>query len=85
MQSITEGLATSSLNFEDGFDEDNLPYVAKELPDHACKYCGIHSPASVVRCAAFHCLLALKASIGVTSLPVRSGFATAAEIPLDPI
>ena len=39
------------LNFEEGEDEyyDNME---KELPPHACTYCGIHNPACVVRCSA---------------------------------
>ncbi|KAL2171953.1 hypothetical protein VTG60DRAFT_1012 [Thermothelomyces hinnuleus] len=28
----------------------NAPEEEKELPAHACAYCGIHSPASVVKC-----------------------------------
>ncbi|KAI9594599.1 RNA helicase-domain-containing protein [Syncephalis fuscata] len=32
---------------EDGYDEDHLD---KELPPHACQYCGIHAPSSVVKC-----------------------------------
>ncbi|KAJ3215809.1 ATP-dependent helicase NAM7 [Dinochytrium kinnereticum] len=32
-------------------DEDEESHVDfKDLPEHACKYCGIHSPASVVKC-----------------------------------
>ncbi|KAL2135370.1 hypothetical protein VTI74DRAFT_8782 [Chaetomium olivicolor] len=30
----------------------NAPEDEKELPAHACAYCGIHSPASVVKCLA---------------------------------
>ncbi|KAK3942320.1 regulator of nonsense transcripts 1 [Diplogelasinospora grovesii] len=30
------------------------PEEEKELPEHACAYCGIHSPASVVKCLACH-------------------------------
>ena len=33
--------------FDDGADDDEGPM---ELPAHACVYCGIHNPASVVRC-----------------------------------
>jgi hypothetical protein len=29
---------------------DDSTYDIKSLPPHACKYCGIHSPASVVKC-----------------------------------
>lgn len=38
----------SELNFEDE-DEENSEYT-KELPAHACKYCGIHDPNTVVQC-----------------------------------
>ena len=40
------------LDFKETFDEDVLidEEVPKELPPHACIYCGIHNPASVVRC-----------------------------------
>ncbi|CEG35112.1 regulator of nonsense transcripts 1 homolog [Plasmopara halstedii] len=31
-------------------DEDALDYTARELPKHACAYCGLHDPASVVKC-----------------------------------
>ena len=42
--------AYSDLKFED--DDDELPAykTGQDLPDHACKYCGIHDPASVVFC-----------------------------------
>jgi regulator of nonsense transcripts 1 len=44
--------ATSELNFEEPFEDehDGLEYSTKELPEHACRYCGIHNPSSVVRC-----------------------------------
>lgn len=39
---------------EDDDDEDNekdaAPVVPIKLPKHACRYCGIHDPASVARC-----------------------------------
>ncbi|XP_031564537.1 regulator of nonsense transcripts 1-like [Actinia tenebrosa] len=35
------------LNFEEDEDESFFP---KDLPAHACSYCGIHDPASVVQC-----------------------------------
>ena len=38
----------SQLAFDDGEDGASAP--AAELPDWACKYCGIHAPASVARC-----------------------------------
>ncbi|KAI9355318.1 RNA helicase-domain-containing protein [Zopfochytrium polystomum] len=38
----------------DGDDDDAAASVeVKELPPHACQYCGIHSPPSVVKC--LHC------------------------------
>ncbi len=41
--------AVASLAFDDDGDlENNATAVC--LPAHACKYCGIHSPESVVRC-----------------------------------
>eukprot|EP00164_Ancoracysta_twista_P012521 GFYU01019681.1.p1 GENE.GFYU01019681.1~~GFYU01019681.1.p1 ORF type:complete len:1021 (+),score=253.32 GFYU01019681.1:29-3091(+) len=39
------------LAFEEPFEEEEGADVAEtELPEHACKYCGIHNPACVVRC-----------------------------------
>ena len=40
--------AYSDLKFED--DDDDLPAFkpGQDLPEYACKYCGIHDPASVV-------------------------------------
>ncbi|CAH1637348.1 unnamed protein product [Spodoptera littoralis] len=32
------------------FEEEDEALYSKELPDHACKYCGIHDPATVVMC-----------------------------------
>ncbi|KAJ3110729.1 ATP-dependent helicase NAM7 [Phlyctochytrium bullatum] len=34
---------------DDDRDEEKYEHL-KDLPPHACKYCGIHSPASVVKC-----------------------------------
>lgn len=34
----------------DDFGELMVRSEEKDLPAHACKYCGIHSPASVVKC-----------------------------------
>jgi len=39
---------TVELDFKETFDDDED--AVKELPVHACCYCGIHNPASVVRC-----------------------------------
>eukprot|EP00286_Rhodomonas_abbreviata_P001930 CAMPEP_0181290586 /NCGR_PEP_ID=MMETSP1101-20121128/1491_1 /TAXON_ID=46948 /ORGANISM="Rhodomonas abbreviata, Strain Caron Lab Isolate" /LENGTH=993 /DNA_ID=CAMNT_0023394877 /DNA_START=39 /DNA_END=3016 /DNA_ORIENTATION=- len=43
---------TVELDFKETFDEDVLQDedATKELPAHACSYCGIHNPACVVRC-----------------------------------
>ena len=45
VQSATR--AIGELTFED--DEDDQFY-SKDLPSHACSYCGIHDPACVVLC-----------------------------------
>jgi len=46
------------LKFEDAFEEvydfDNREREV-DLPEHACRYCGIHSPSSVVRCIFPNC------------------------------
>ena len=39
---------TVELDFKETFDDDEDE--VKELPAHACAYCGIHNPGSVVRC-----------------------------------
>lgn len=39
----------NDFQFEDT-DELAVRPEEKDLPAHACKYCGIHSPASVVKC-----------------------------------
>ncbi|KAL6052356.1 ATP-dependent helicase NAM7 [Balamuthia mandrillaris] len=45
--------ALKDLKFEDSYeqyeDEAGLDQP-RELPEHACRYCGIHNPACVVRC-----------------------------------
>ena len=42
----------SGLTLEDNGSDDEGEGVreAEELPEHACHYCGIHDPASVVMC-----------------------------------
>ncbi|KOB69547.1 Upf1 [Operophtera brumata] len=45
VSSVTNAL--TELQFE---EEDEALYSSKELPDHACKYCGIHDPSTVVMC-----------------------------------
>ncbi|KAI8148610.1 RNA helicase-domain-containing protein [Fennellomyces sp. T-0311] len=47
----------SEFQFEETDDFDNFDNVTgqseeRDLPEHACNYCGIHSPASVVKCVA---------------------------------
>lgn len=45
---------TVELDFKEAFDDEGANYyeddVPKELPAHACCYCGVHNPACVVRC-----------------------------------
>uniref|UniRef100_T1J7E0 DNA helicase n=1 Tax=Strigamia maritima TaxID=126957 RepID=T1J7E0_STRMM len=45
LSATTQGLG--ELTFEE--DEEDQYYM-KDLPEHACKYCGIHDPSSVVLC-----------------------------------
>ena len=45
LEQVTKDLNT--LNFED--DEEEM-YNVIDLPKHACAYCGIHDPASVLMC-----------------------------------
>lgn len=49
---ITTGLA--DLNFDETGDED-VEFAKRELPEHACKYCGIQNPSCVVRCNVPNC------------------------------
>jgi regulator of nonsense transcripts 1 len=42
--------ALSELSFDETGDEDSHEYAKRDLPEHACKYCGIHNPACIVRC-----------------------------------
>lgn len=44
---LTNNLA--ELQFEEE-DDDTSILAVKELPNHACKYCGIHDPGTVVMC-----------------------------------
>jgi regulator of nonsense transcripts 1 len=48
---------TSDLKFEDTFEEGLEDTREREiaLPEHACRYCGIHNPSSVVRCIFPNC------------------------------
>lgn len=41
--------ATAALG-ELQFEEEDEEFYSKELPDYACKYCGIHEPNCVVMC-----------------------------------
>lgn len=38
----------AELQFEE--EDDDAVAQAQELPAHACKYCGIHEPSTVVMC-----------------------------------
>eukprot|EP00397_Hematodinium_sp_SG-2012_P000957 GEMP01000958.1.p1 GENE.GEMP01000958.1~~GEMP01000958.1.p1 ORF type:complete len:998 (+),score=225.65 GEMP01000958.1:73-3066(+) len=49
------GGATAELNFDDAFDEDDVEYDFSDLPEHACRYCGIHDPNCVVKCNMPNC------------------------------
>mmetsp|Transcript_7599 Transcript_7599/g.6885 ORF Transcript_7599/g.6885 Transcript_7599/m.6885 type:complete len:195 (-) Transcript_7599:1612-2196(-) len=40
---------------EEEEDESTEPFDFKNLPEHACEYCGIHDPKSVVKCIAKGC------------------------------
>lgn len=48
LTSLAAGI--NELTFEDAGDEENHEYSKRDLPEHACKYCGIHNPACIVRC-----------------------------------
>lgn len=43
------GGAIADLRFEEEDDDGNATAIT-ELPAHACKYCGIHEPSTVVMC-----------------------------------
>ncbi|CAG0894471.1 unnamed protein product [Darwinula stevensoni] len=45
ISNVTQSIG--DLQFE---DEDEETYYTKDLPEHACKYCGIHDPSCVVLC-----------------------------------
>lgn len=53
LSQLDNDLLPSNLKFEDTFEEA-LDDLSKErevaLPEHACRYCGIHNPSCVVRC-----------------------------------
>jgi regulator of nonsense transcripts 1 len=42
--------ATETLSLMSGRDEEDDLVPFQDLPEHACSYCGIHSPSSVVKC-----------------------------------
>lgn len=52
-----DGLAggVKDLSLEDHPEDDGDYDTRKDLPEHACKYCGIHNAACVVRCNAPNC------------------------------
>eukprot|EP00899_Mesostigma_viride_P002385 jgi/Mesvir1/12147/Mv00399-RA.2 len=47
----------NELNFKEPFEDDaeDEALELKELPEHACRYCGIHNPSCVVRCNVQSC------------------------------
>ena len=48
-----EGGGDKELQFEELHpDDEEDDFYEKDLPDHACVYCGIHNPACVVQCTA---------------------------------
>ncbi|KAK7992860.1 hypothetical protein PG988_001654 [Apiospora saccharicola] len=47
-----ESMASAAVGAMKGFNLKNTPEEEKKLPDHACAYCGIHAPGSVVKCLA---------------------------------
>ncbi|KAF8065906.1 UPF1 [Scenedesmus sp. PABB004] len=51
---LTDGIAAGidQLRFDEGFDEASSTHTPEQLPEWACAYCGIYSPASVVKCLA---------------------------------
>jgi regulator of nonsense transcripts 1 len=46
LSAITSGIG--DLNFEE--EDEDAVLLNEELPPHACKYCGIHDPSTVVMC-----------------------------------
>ena len=52
LDSIDSQLASAMKNLNDlqFEEEDEEGYYSKDLPPHACKYCGIHDPGCVVMC-----------------------------------
>uniref|UniRef100_A0AAV1V283 Upf1 domain-containing protein n=1 Tax=Peronospora matthiolae TaxID=2874970 RepID=A0AAV1V283_9STRA len=49
------GPTFQQLTFDESLEEDTFEAPsqrAKDLPPHACAYCGLHDPASVVKCVA---------------------------------
>eukprot|EP00002_Diphylleia_rotans_P028706 TRINITY_DN5798_c0_g1_i1.p1 TRINITY_DN5798_c0_g1~~TRINITY_DN5798_c0_g1_i1.p1 ORF type:complete len:1045 (-),score=214.30 TRINITY_DN5798_c0_g1_i1:796-3930(-) len=48
-------LSLSDLNFQDDAADDHAEGANRELPEHACSYCGIHHPSSVVKCLHSSC------------------------------
>lgn len=50
-EAAAESLAALGLDDADAEPEAEAPEPEAALPPHACRYCGIHAPTSVVRCA----------------------------------
>jgi len=51
-QDVAVGEVGEDLKFEESFEDEveSLMMLNRDLPEHACRYCGIHNPACVVRC-----------------------------------
>jgi regulator of nonsense transcripts 1 len=53
---VTEVTRSSETYFSSEYEEESeqedeiIPYDMNSLPEHACKYCGIHDPGCVARC-----------------------------------
>lgn len=48
---VDDMLLADEFDGDAGGDLSSLTYDMKALPPHACRYCGVHTPASVVKCA----------------------------------
>ena len=50
LSEISSSIGTMEEVGSDGLTKPVVPYNFDELPPHACAYCGIHDPNSVVKC-----------------------------------
>jgi regulator of nonsense transcripts 1 len=50
LSQVTANLGALNFEEEDDHDTSPVPVQTGNLPEYACKYCGIHEPASVVQC-----------------------------------